>query len=350
MFSQVNSTSRKIRTLVAEDSTTVRRMLVSILSSDPDFEVVGEASDGVEAVKKAAELKPDLITMDINMPLLDGIDATKVIMRDNPIPILVVTSAGNDNVELSLNAVHAGALMIVDKPTDPLSDQFLLQRDQLLVMAKAMAGVKVVRRWGREGGKHIVTPTSSTLPKLIAIGASAGGPAALRRVFLDLPRHFPVPIVVVQHIAHGFIDGLARWLGQSCVLPVKVVSDKEEIEASTIYLAPDDHHVGISSLGVAHLSSDPPINGFRPSVDYLFDSCGQAYGASVIGVILSGMGNDGSKGLETIHSAGGKVLAQDEASSIVFGMANEALKRGVVDEVLHIERIGSRLTELVTTT
>lgn len=345
---------RRIRTLIAEDSTTVRGLLISILGSDPAFEIVGEAANGEEAIRKARRLKPDLITMDVNMPVIDGIDATKAIMLEVPTPILIVTAAaGSGNVELSLNAMHAGALMVVDKPVDPNSSRFNQQSEQLIAMAKAMAEVKVVRRWGpgqkrlpiKEGARQ----ESKGGIRLVAIGASAGGPAALKQLLSSLPRDFPVPVIVVQHIARGFIDGLCRWLGLNCVLPVKVASEGIELEASTIYLAPDNYHLGFTSSYLTWLNDGPPLNGFKPSVDFLFESCARVYGSNCLGVILTGMGNDGTKGLTLMHQVGCKVLAQDENTSIVYGMAREAVRAGAVDEVLPLDRIAPRIVELVNT-
>ncbi len=345
----MHAARRPIRTLIVEDSTTVRRLLVSIFDSDARFEVVGEAADGAEALLKALKLKPDLITMDIEMPGVDGIEATKAIMRECPTPIMIVTAgARSGNVELSLNAMQAGALMVVDKPVNPTSGLFELQAEQLLSMAVAMADVKVVRQWERVAQNQVKSSISKERPLgLVAIGASAGGPAALRRIFIDLPPKFPVPIVVVQHIARGFVEGLVRWLGLNCPLSVKVVGDNEPLLPDTIYIAPDNRHLGVSADGVSRLSSAPVISGFRPSVSYLFDSCGRAYGANMVGVILTGMGNDGAEGLRVVHEAGGRVIAQDEASSVVYGMAREAVRAGVVDEILSVDKIGNRLIELV---
>jgi two-component system chemotaxis response regulator CheB len=344
--------SRPIRVLVAEDSSTVRQLLVEILNGDGGFTVVGEAANGADAIQKATELAPDLITMDVHMPIVDGLDATKAIMREAPTPILIVTAAASrGDVELSLSATQAGALMVVDKPTDPRSEQFERQCEQLLTMARAMAAVKVVRRWSADGASRVRGGTRRRGPavvRLVAIGTSTGGPPALRRILIDLPRDFSVPILVVQHIARGFVDGLVSWLGANCAQRIRVASEGELLVAGSVYLAPDDRHLGVAPDGRALLSDSAPIGGFRPSADYLFDSCGRTYGNSVVALILTGMGRDGVDGLATVHREGGKVLAQDEASSVVFGMAQEAVRAGVVDEVLPLEAMGKRLLEMVT--
>jgi two-component system chemotaxis response regulator CheB len=341
---------RPIRTLVAEDSATARALLVAILSSEPEIDVVGEATDGADAVRKAVALTPDLITMDVYMPVIDGLDATKAIMREAPTPILVVTAISSRDVELSLNAMQAGALMVVEKPQDPADERFARQREELLDMVKAMAGVKVVRQWHRRGTPPLpVTPQRQrrSVARLIAIGTSTGGPAALRHILAALPGSVPVPILVVQHIAPGFIDGLARWLGHNCALDVRVAVDGESLRTGVVYLAPDDHHLGVSSDGRVRLSDTSPVGGFRPSADYLFDSCGTAYGADLIAVVLTGMGRDGVAGLQAVHASGGRVLAQDESTSVVYGMAHEAVLAGMVDELLPLGDIAGRLLTLV---
>lgn len=352
---------RRIRVLVAEDSSTARRLLVEVLRGDPAFEVVGEASNGAEAIERAVALAPDLITMDVHMPLVDGLDATKAIMREAPTPILIVSAAATPgDVELSLSATQAGALMVVEKPGDPRSEQFEQQRAQLLAMARAMAEVKVVRRWGAggDGGARAprrarATPRSAGVRRggagtvdLVAIGTSTGGPAALHRIFIDLPRDFPAPILVVQHIARGFVSGLASWLGANCSLSVTVAADGEPLVPGTVYLAPDGRHLGVTADRRVRLSDAAPIGGFRPSVDHLFESCARVLGGSVVAVVLTGMGRDGADGLRAVRAAGGRVLAQDEASSVVFGMAQEAVQAGVVHELLSLEALPHRLVEL----
>ncbi len=341
-----------IRVLVAEDSLTAREFLVGILQSDPDIEVVGQAKNGVEAVQLASQLRPDLITMDVHMPLLDGLEATKEIMVRSPTPIVIVSnSASHREVELSLNAMRAGALMVIEKPGSPASAQFDGQRDRLLAMIKAMAEVRVVRRWDR---KRMSAPSlaardrmAGAAIRLVAVAASTGGPAALQRILGDLHGDFPAPVLVVQHIATGFMAGLCDWLGSSCNLRVKVAEDGEPLRPRTVYLAPDDRHLGVRADSHILVSHAPPIGGFRPSATFLFQSAAQQYGRAAIAVILTGMGNDGVEGLKVLKAAGGTVLAQNEASSVVYGMPRSAIEAGVVDGVLSIAEVGSCLMNLV---
>ena len=353
--------ARTIRVLVVEDSPTVRELLVAMLESDPEIRVVGVAENGVDAVRQAVRLAPDLITMDVQMPGQDGLAATKEIMAEAPTPIIIVSSTANQrSVALSLDATQAGALMVLPKPESPLSPQFAEQQRQLVQMAKAMAQVKVVRRWGgrREGLRPFLPPAGpahapGAAVQLVAIGCSTGGPAALRQILVRLPAAFPVPIAVVQHMARGFVDGLARWLDGDCDLRVKVAADGEPLLPGTVYIGADGRQFGVTRDPGANraprvaLADLPPIAGFRPSASYLFGAAARALGARAVGVVLTGMGSDGVDGLRELHAAGAPTLAQDEATSVVFGMAREAIAAGVVDEVLPLDGLAPRLQDLV---
>lgn len=338
---------RPIRVLVVEDSATARQLLVELLRGDGAFEVVGEADSGIAAVEAAARLRPDLITMDVHLPGLDGLAATRQIMREAPTPIVIVSSTiSPSDVKAALTATQAGALMVVPKPTHPGDPDFPRQRAEFLTMARGMAEVRVVRRWG---GVHAGAPRpprrfpASATPQLVAIGTSTGGPAALLRILSDLPSHFPLPIVVVQHMAHGFMDGLTGWLGANSGRRVEIATAGLQLSPGVTYIAPDDHHLGVTTSGRAVLNRGPAINGFRPSVDHLFEQCALTYGPSLLAVILTGMGQDGLAGLRVVKQRGGRVIAQDEASSVVFGMARGAVLEGLADEVLPLDDIGRRI-------
>jgi two-component system chemotaxis response regulator CheB len=352
-----------IRVIVADDSATSRALLVALLSAESDIRVVGEATNGQEAVEMAARLMPDLITMDVQMPVMDGLEATKQIMIRSPRPIIIVSSTAREaEVELSLDATRAGALMVLPKPDGPLSPAYASDSRQLVSMVRAMSQVKVVRRHGATGTLSANTPvgfpslpiasgrTSSGAVRLVAIAASTGGPAAIRTILADLPRSFPVPILIVQHIARGFTSGLAHWLGGDTALTVKLAELGEPANAGTVYIAPDDLHVGcrLDSAGVIRIVLDnaPSVGAFRPSASYLFRSVAECLGTSAISVILTGMGDDGIAGLRTAKAAGGRVIAQDEASSVIFGMPREAARAGVVDMVVGLGSIARRLVEL----
>lgn len=342
-----------IRVLVAEDSPTARRLLVEMLTSDPGITVVGEARDGAEAVEMAERLRPDLITMDVQMPVLDGLEATMRIVGKVPTPIIIVSSQANaSELELSLEATRAGALMVLPKPEGPTSSRFHEQQAHLVAMVKAMSDVKVVRRWGASTPSRSRTPVARDLrpsgerPRLIAIGASTGGPAALRELLASLPAGLPVPILVVQHISKGFLPGLANWLAANTKLQVRVAGSGDVARAGTVYIAPDDHHLGVREDARIVLSTAPHVGSFRPSASFLFESAAAAFGAQVVAVILTGMGDDGVSGLRAVHAAGGLVIAQDEASSVVYGMPREAVRAGVVNTVLPLADIAPRLVEV----
>lgn len=346
-----------IRVVVAEDSATVRALLVATLESDPAVRVVGVASDGREAIELAIRLRPDLITMDVHMPYVDGIVATRAIMTQAPCPIIIVSSMASDDVQLGLTATQAGALMVLPVPTAAGSGGLATAQRQLVDMVKAMATVRVVRRRppvaARGAGAPVAARGAAQLTRgglrLVAIAASTGGPPALHRILEELPVGFPAPIAVVQHMAAGFVGGLAEWLGGDGRFRVKVAEPGEPLVPGGVYLAPDDRHLGVVA-GRAQLSSEPAIGGFRPAATYLFSSLARDGAEGTVGVVLSGMGRDGVDGLTALHDAGGHIVGQDEASSVVYGMAREARRAGLVDRELPLAEIGPYLARLATET
>ncbi len=347
-----------IRVLVADDSPTTRALLTGILTSDPELQVVGEARNGVEAVELTRKLRPDVVTMDIRMPHLDGFEATKEIMITAPTPIVIVTaSVAVHDVEVSMHTLRAGALAILPKPPGPGAPGFEAAAQELVNQIKAMSQVKVVRHWrqpapaSRDEGRRpkAERKPGADLPRarVVAVATSTGGPAALHRLLSDLPGDFPPPVLVVQHITAGFTAGLADWLNKVSGLHVKIAEDGEALAAHTVYLAPDDRHLGVSPRGKVALSAAPPVGGFRPSGTYLFESVARVYGAAAVAVILTGMGDDGVAGLRAVRQAGGRVIAQDEKSCVIFGMPGCAIAAGLADVVLPLDNMAARLAELV---
>lgn len=354
------------RVLVVDDSVTQRELLVSMLASDPGLEVVGQARTGAEAIRLAAELRPDIITMDIHMPVMNGLDATKQIMSTVPTPILIVTaSSSGDDVNPSLDAISAGALMLVSKPRDPRAPGFESERAHLVSMVKSLAEVKVVRRSETPArGQRVQRSRAAYAPRgvtsadapptavrthrtqVVAMAASTGGPAALAQVLRGLPAEFAAPVLVVQHITIGFTEGLARWLDAACRLTVRVASHGEHATAGVVYLAPDGRQLGIRADGRLAIS-DEDDGGFRPSANHLFGSVARAFGGGVAAVVLTGMGSDGTAGLRAVHAAGGFVIAQDEPTSVVYGMPREAVNAGIVDRVLPLPDVAGLLLALV---
>ncbi len=342
--------SYPIQVLVAEDSATLRFYIRTALESDPALCVVGEARNGQEAIDLCKKYNPDIITMDIHMPIMNGFDAIEIIMAEMPRPIIVLTTTESDlRMGTSLKAIEAGALMVTGKPRGmPGRDEDV---DNLVAQVKAMAGVKVVGRRRRIGEKkEPVSPPRRFLPgmtetsiQLITIGTSTGGPAALYDILSQLPGDLPVPVVVVQHLSKGFITGLARWLDDNVSLRVKVAENGEILSPGTVYIAPDDRHLTVGRGPRAWLLDSPAVDRHRPSVTTLLASVAENFGDSAIGVILTGMGKDGAIGLKAIRDAGGYTFVQDESTSIVFGMPREAIAASAASEVLAVEKIAPRL-------
>lgn len=366
-----------IRVLVAEDSYAARLLIVSVLESDPEIEVVGQVSDGEAAVAQARRLKPDVITMDIHMPIMDGLAATARIMNERPLPIVVVSSTVDPgDVASTFDAIKAGALVALAKPGSGEDRRSVEDRAIFTATVKAMAGVKVVRRWssaldragappqqqdksesrplpdpanaswGETGLPRARRSTAAAPISLVAIAASTGGPTALQTILGALPPTFPAPIVLVQHIARGFLVGFAQWLDGECPLRVRVARAAEPLEPGTVYVAPDDVHLGVSATRQAVALHTDPVGGFRPSASVLFESAAKAYGEGLACVILTGMGSDGVSGLRQVKHRSGYVIAQDEATSLIYGMPGEAVSAGVVDLSLPLDLIAAHLTKV----
>ncbi|MBI4565714.1 MAG: chemotaxis-specific protein-glutamate methyltransferase CheB [Planctomycetes bacterium] len=336
-----------IHVLVAEDSVTTRELLVAILRSDPELQVVGEAKNGAEAVERTRHLQPHVVTMDIRMPVMDGFEATKRIMIETPTPIVIVSgSLDVREVEVAMHALRAGALAVLPKPAGPAAPDYEAVKKTFLETVKAMSQVKVVRHWP----PHVrfsagPRPKKIAPARIIAMAASTGGPAALSRVLSDLPGNVPVPLLIVQHIAPGFGDGFVAWLNNNSRLRVKQAQQGERLLPGMAYVAPDGRHLGLSDPTTVLLSDAPPLEGLRPSATFLFESVARHVGSAALAVILTGMGRDGVAGLRAVREAGGRIVAQDEESAVVFGMPGAAVAAGLTDAVLPLSSIAPRLEE-----
>jgi two-component system chemotaxis response regulator CheB len=347
-----------IKVLVVEDSPTVKELLVDILSSDPEIKVIGTANNGEEAIEKAILHKPDVITMDIHMPKMDGFEATRRIMELKPVPIVIVTgSLDAGEVSTSFKAMEAGALCVVPKPKGIHHPDHEGTVKELLQTVKLMSEVRVVKRWAysrKHSAATVVTPamkrdikqTPSEI-KVIAIGASTGGPQVLQEILSGLGNNFSVPVLIVQHMSSGFVQGMSEWISESTGFPVHVASAGEYILPGKAYIAPDGLHMGVESSNRIMLSSDKPEGGLRPSVSYLFRSVAKAYGRNAIGVLLSGMGNDGAEGLRLMKDRGSINIVQDESSSVIFGMPKAAIELEAATYVLPSDKIAGALTSLI---
>jgi len=349
--------SGAIRVVVVDDSASARELLVALLHSAEGIQVVGVAKDGEEAIRLVQRLRPDVITMDIVMPKMDGLEATSHIMREVPTPIVVVTSSLlRADVDLTFEALKAGALTVLRKPglNDPDTCERVVQAVRL------MSEVPVVHHWGRKERTQDQAPvqTDERVPlptlqqqrqhkvQIIGIASSTGGPAALAAVLRPLPADFPVPIVGVQHITRGFAGGLADWLSGETSLRVGIAGHGDVPRPGTFLLAPDDYHMQINAWGIIELNKEAPFKGLRPSANHLFRSLAQNYGPRAVGVILTGMGDDGANGMQALHEAGGLTLAQNEQSCVVYGMPREAVLRNAVDLVLAPGEMASLIGEL----
>lgn len=339
-----------IRILVAEDSKVVSILLKTILEQEPDMEVIGIAANGGEAVAMAEALKPDLITMDIRMPVMDGFLATRHIMSTRPVPIVVIsTSVDHEELQTTFRAIEEGAICVLEKPVGISHPDFERQRAELVETIRGMAEVKVVKRRFESTHPEESAPASSRLParpELIAIGCSTGGPMALMTLFKGLPWVFPLPIVVAQHMTRGFVGGLVNWLKGHVGFEVYLAEDGQILQPSTVYLAPDGHHLKVDRQGgrlAARLSLEGADQGFRPSANVLLESAAAVCPAQAVGVLLTGMGNDGTRGLLAMRKAGCRTIVQDNASSVVYGMPAAALEADAVDEVVPLARMAAYL-------
>jgi two-component system chemotaxis response regulator CheB len=349
--------STKVRVLVVEDSASVRELLVHILGSDSEIAVIGTASNGEEAIEAARDSRPDVITMDVQMPKMNGLEATRRIMEICPTPIVIVSgSSARDEVVATFDALEAGALAFVEKPNGVGHPLHGMAAEHLVETVKLMSEVRVVRRWPKRQAPSARAPAPSQVEdtrvtpapiELVAIGASTGGPVVLRTILSELPRDLRAPILVVQHISAGFTEGFAEWLAQSSGIPVRVAVDGECPLPGHVYVAPDGLHMKVEHGGRIALSRDRPENGHRPSVSYLFRSVAAVAGRRAIGVLLTGMGRDGAEELKLMKDKGAVTIAQDQESSVIHGMPGEAIGLDAATYVLSPDRIAAALADLI---
>lgn len=350
-----------IRVLIVEDSPLVAQMIKEILESDPQVGVLGIAKDGFEAIQLTKKLKPDVITMDIHMPRMDGFEATKQIMGYFPTPILILSSSVfKEGTEKAFLALSYGAVDVLEKniyETDPANEE---AGKALLAQVKLIARVRVIphplakleEHRKSAGAKLPILPNRSQTNKIVGLVASTGGPQILANLLKDFPENFPCPLLLVQHISAGFTEGLVEWLDHRSSLSVKLAKHHEEIEAGTVYVAPPGVHMGVTSHGKGDVSNillthEAVIDGQKPSGTFMLQSLAKAYGAKSLGVLLTGMGADGALGLKAIYEAEGHTITQDEKSCTVYGMPRIAVEMGVVHEVLSPDQIVDAIVKWV---
>jgi two-component system, chemotaxis family, protein-glutamate methylesterase/glutaminase len=343
--------TKMIKVLIVDDSQTVQCFLSELLNSDPEIEVIGTVGSGQEALKFVSKNIPDVITMDLEMPKMSGLDVTRQIMETHPIPIVIVSeNLESQNTSQAFQVIDAGAVAAIAKPHMSQSADFAAMAKDLIQTVKTMAEIKLVRRRSNLERKTLTLsaagkPISSNI-EVIAIGASTGGPPILCRLLQSLPDTFPVPIVIAQHIAPGFTSGLSDWLKRSSSIKVKVAEAGETLQSGIVYLAPDDKNMSVSIHKRVSLATPQNHKGACPSVSQLFQSVCDSFGAKAVGIILTGMGSDGAVELKRMRDRGAITIAQDEASCVVFGMPAEAIKLGAAVHILSPDKIASMLRDL----
>lgn len=369
-----------IKVLVADDSAFMRRVITDLFESQSDFKVLDTAKTGKEAIEKVIKLKPDLLTLDINMPIMDGLSALEVIMKDCPLPVVMVSSITKEGADATIKAIGLGAIDFICKPNGSLSKLDSVA-EEILAKCRAAAGVKIRKRLNgslavfpppikkapttvrvalperkplttarsttpltRGNVKQVLRPTGgkpSAGGRFIVLGCSTGGPNALQEFVPRLPADLPCPVLMVQHMPAGFTASLARRLNEVSAIKVKEAEDKEPLKAGTVYVAPGGYHMTVAEGAggkVISLNQNPPLGTLRPAADMLFESVAK-YGNDIVSVILTGMGQDGANGMEKIKKTGGYVIAESEETCVVYGMPKAVVDRGLADEVLPVQNI-----------
>ncbi|HUO36233.1 MAG TPA: chemotaxis-specific protein-glutamate methyltransferase CheB [Candidatus Acidoferrum sp.] len=360
----MTSAQNKIRVLVVDDSPYMCRVLQGIISADPHLEVVGTGRDGRDAVALAESLRPDVITMDINMPHIDGLQATELIMSQHPRPIVIVSSESREGTASTLRALELGAIDFVPKPSSGVDLDMRNVGEDLTRKIRMAAKVRVVRTATRSKlGEPAAAPSPASRPAppppgaspasnggkfpMVVIAASTGGPAAVLRVVSSLPKDLAAAVFLVLHMPATFTSQFALQLAEVSQLPVKEAEANELVQCGSIYLCPGSHHLRLSPTGKIQLDSGARIDGYRPCADVALETIAAYARPLTLGVVLTGMGNDAAKGAKAVKAVGGYVLAQDEATSMIFGMPAEAIKLGAVDEVLPLDDIGVAIEKRV---
>lgn len=338
-----------IRILIADDSELTRVVLRDLLSQDPGIEVAGEVSDGRSAVEQTATLKPDLVIMDVMMPIMDGLEAVAGIMAKTPTPILML-SANTDPQDRrsAFAAIKLGALDVMAKPSGVVTEAFSQIAGQLIAKVKSLSRIRVIHHYRAQRPKRekakVALPSGSR--RILAIGASTGGPKAVLQLLQKFPQDLAAAVLVVQHIADGFAPGFAEWLDRETALPVRLAAAGDDLQAGVVMVAPNNAHLTVQANHIV-LKNSPPLHNCRPAVDALFHSLADhGLAAETVAVLLTGMGSDGAAGLASVYKQGAYTIVQDEASCAVFGMPKAAIERGAATQVLPLEHITEVVCDL----
>lgn len=346
-----------VRVMIVEDSLVVRELLRYIVSRDPRLELVAAVASGEEALTTIAVARPDVISMDIRLPGIDGLETTRRIMAERPTPIVVVADSVEDSsLHISMNALRAGALSVVEKPVATTHAGYETVAGEICTQLRIMAQVPVIRRrpigaeWNGRVAAAPPTPVAAAsfgqAPSVLGIAASTGGPPALARVIGALPEGFPLPVLVVQHMGPAFMDGFAAWLDSVVTLPVTIARDGERAEGGRVYVAPGDRHLELGSNRILRVIDSAPVSGQRPAATVLFRSIARQVGPAGIGVLLTGMGEDGALGLVDMYAAGAQTVAEHESTAVVYGMPAAAVRLGAARSVLPLDRVAGHVLKL----
>ncbi|WP_159346438.1 chemotaxis-specific protein-glutamate methyltransferase CheB [Roseomonas harenae] len=345
--------NKPVRVMIVEDSAVVRQLLAHIVLRDSRLELAAAVSSAEEALAELERVRPDVISMDIRLPGMDGLEATRQIMTQRPTPIVVIADAVEERgLRISMNALRAGALSVVEKPLGPSRGGWEQVAESICTQLYIMSQVPVIRqRSPQRPGAPAPHPEENLAlparPTLVGIAASTGGPPALARVLGSLPADFPVPILLVQHMGAPFMEGFASWLDGLVEPRVMLAENMVLPRPGHVYVAPGDRHLGVTTGGLMQVSEAPPVGGQRPAADVMFQTMARAVGPRGLGILLTGMGEDGARGLAALRNAGGLTLAEDETSAVVYGMPAAAVRLGGVSTSLPLEAIGPRLLKAV---
>ena len=329
-----------LRVLVVDDSAFMRKIITKMVDSDPQLSVVGTAFDGLNALKRIEELKPDVITLDVNMPRMDGLTTLKEIMKKNPIPVVMVSATTKEGAEITFKALKLGAVDYIQKPSGQISLDIETVRNELVEKIKTAAEANIITH-EHETYSPIKIKQDIT-EKIITIGASTGGPPAVEEVLVHLPENSP-PILIVQHMPEGFTKLFAERLDRLCSFQVKEAQDGDKIKQGLALIAPAGQHMKVTGDGRVKLDQGPTQHGVRPAVDPLMKTAAQVYQDQVIGVILTGMGRDGAQGMKKIKENGGKTIAQNKKTCTVYGMPKTTIEEGNADKILALTKIPQQI-------
>lgn len=347
---------RVVRVMIVEDSLVVRQLLTHIVGRDPRFVVAAAVASAEEALAQIARVKPDVISMDIRLPGIDGLEATRRIMSEHPTPIVVIADSVEDHsLKISMNALRAGALSVVEKPVGVASAAYERVAETITTQLFIMSSVPVIRRRSFAPAAPAADPppqpaprprTTFSRPSYLALAASTGGPPALAKVLEGLPPTLDAAVFVVQHMGEAFMEGFASWLGGLSPLPVGLAEDGAVAQAGRVYVAPGGRHLSIEAGGRMRLLSSEPVSSQRPSANVLFSSLARVAAPQTAGVLLTGMGEDGAQGLLELRRGGGYTIAEHQSSAVVYGMPAAAVRVKAAHEVLPLEAIGPRIVQL----